>query len=320
MIKEFTIKPEVFVAWCQSDEFKLFIKESLGLGTPRVLYPLPNKTKWIKATRKVYNSLGLGEIQEAKIEAAIELVTEITTEREVTFDHNDEWLKKVKDSVDNFRELFCVISDEEDESISPVSIVDFKKDSPWVLPHSIVLPRHIKTVTDYLEPFLLASKYVTIVDPYFDFISDKFKNTFDILLDQLMFKTGTTITRELTVFTSVKSKQDSELLQRHCREYFAGKQLPDGTVVKFILLERYTESEIVSEDLSNMKDDTHNRYIMSELGGIVCGKGFNLLKRLSRKVNETDDWYIMDRDSYDYRNSQYVNYATNFRVIDTYRA
>lgn len=317
MIHEVAIQPEAFIDICLSDKFELIFKNTLGLGTPRVLTPFPDKAKWEQQVREICNERLSSPIGKAKVLAALQFVsgTAVVAHREY-IERDGSWTENVLES-HRKRAYKCIISNDELSGvIQPHSIKPSTKNA-WYLPSAMVLQYSCEEALSAISPLLKACKTLIIVDPYFNLQ----QGNYQIFLQELMriahSDENSTPLTDFKIFTSVKRRYNRSNFYDCTFNYLDENDCPVNLEVYELDMSRQDENDVDNEADDDSYDDLHNRYILTELGGLSCGKGFGLKSK--QGLNETDDWYVLPKEIYYKRFNQYNNYNKYYVVNDECR-
>ncbi|MCP3065411.1 hypothetical protein LXT21_42265 [Myxococcus sp. K38C18041901] len=292
MIHEFAVEPELLRRWTSRQALAFFV-QTVGLGTPRVLAALPSAVEWRRAALKDLDSLSQND--QLRLTTLVEHLSRLTSLRTPI-------------NVDPLKWPSSALAEHARRSLQPIICVEaggaactedviWDDLPPWKASMSRVVSRDPDALVNMLGPLLRAAKEFVLVDPHFEPRRSGAGDWF-------------TATLERIVSAVVAQRADAEKPGRI--EVLTGREvdgqalhqsldsvLPSGTRVKVV---RYWSAAGGDKD--------HNRYILTELGGVGVITGLDV-GGASEKLKHTDDLHVLSREMYEKRYAQYVWRNTN---------
>jgi len=294
MINEYALDPAlIFEAAKDRRTFKQLIS-SFGVGTPRIvsIFPKLKSSKWEGYIRK-YTPSDLTDLDHTRADELIGYLKENRIQRVgFSLDEGD-WLHNV--TVENMRLAFDVIFTNQDTTLDAALSIEqtYDIESIWDHKTQLMPPRTIEDLSTAINGLLRCSKHLVIVDPY-------------------AYKTDV-ITSIVGFIRAAFTKRivESELI---VQVYFDGTKTNAATAdylfeeIKKNLSDEISNKvhlHIFSLAERNNSEKLHNRYVMSELGGVQFGIGTDIGKEF-----HTDDLVLMNKDTYEKRWEQYIEGST----------
>ncbi|MEX2347741.1 MAG: hypothetical protein WD511_00860 [Balneolaceae bacterium] len=271
MIREVAIEPELIIEWSKKDnrrEYKPFdLRNKYGFGSPTRMSRYPKK--WRRLIGDLIADIE-DPLQQKRIEELAKAVIENSIKRFGYFwNSTKSWYDNVQEEHNrlpfeailcraNFKAIEQAISlqdfiDENEEKLSLLKI------SPGITPL-----RNSENLVKNIKPWLLHCKKILIIDPFFDPNRKSFSEPLKKLIDDVLIYGG----RDSYPFLEIVRKHDAmapsiEHLKSGFEEYIID-DLPEGFEIYFTVLEEIQAGEKL-----------HNRYILSEIGGVKIEPGFD---------------------------------------------
>lgn len=299
MIHAFAIDPGLVVTWVKTRQHRL-ARRSFGLGTPRVLLELPKFNKWKSAAWKIAEQHDLSDGERAAITELLEHLSELRCRRASAPTHEElpTWLEKAEREY--ARKRFGAILASDNPRKHPgvlIEVLAELEDPRWSCATGITTSRTPEAFAAALEPLLINSTTLHFIDPYFGKLDHR--------------KTFTALMRVVA-----NSGNKPDLVKVHCH----ADRIPPLSLSEFERevkqMEHHLPSSIEVEFVRwrerSGRDKLHNRYILTNLGGVSFGTGLD-----SGKPGQTDDIYLLSYDTYRQRWEQYVVDDRSFEIADT---
>jgi hypothetical protein len=175
-----------------------------------------------------------------------------------------------------------------------------------------------------LRPLLLSARHIIFVDPYFKASGVRFVETYRSLLDIVASRYDKSlVTVELHTgvereFKQPKTSRD-ELIEKKCAseiveviEKFRKKLIPEGINFRVVVWQ-----ELKPCEGRKKCEELHNRYIFTDIGGVMLGHGFDeeMWDRES-----TDDFICMNSEkNYQDRWNDYLGSNPAFEKLQEKR-
>lgn len=258
MIHEYAIQPEVLIEWAKTQRtFKMF-ESSFGLGTTRIISTFP--TQQARRLRSYLLRVQLKDIDDLAVkryEALVDMVTECLVVRK--FDSKDiplnEWGRLV--IAENQIKPFGIILSEKpldlEKNLTPerVDVLD----ELWKHPGQIEVNRTNESIYTGLKGLLeLSREKITIVDPYC-YTSGAVK-FIGFMLNELSKVIEVGLYPEVNLFFDEDKASAAHLKAEVLK------------LVNFSLC----DTKLKVHGARNL----HNRYVLTEHGGVTLGKGVSL--------------------------------------------
>lgn len=295
MIHAFAVEPEACATWGRREEFR-YIHDKFGLGTPRVFLEFPKYRKWKAAVVDAAQKLGLTEKDMVRIQELFRLFDEHKCRRSGSpYDSTVTWLENAEREYarQSFAAIIASANPRGHESV----LVGADLDGPgsrWMCSAGESPARTPEALALALTAMLTNCRELHLVDPHFGPENSRHRRVLEALLGVLRDNhANPTVIR-------VHCKQKSTL---NCFEQEAAKmadRLPRGFAVEFVRWKQRSGGEKV-----------HNRYVLTDLGGVTLGVGLD-----AGESGETDDVLLLPRQQFERRWAQYVRPGDGFEVGD----
>lgn len=251
MIKEFALEPSLLNNW---KDFRYFV-EKFGIPQGRLISKYPKRWK-----RLVYDSLsGCAEIERKRIEEQLSSIDTRLISRTHEFDPLLDWGTNAENE-HLIRPFHAIIAKNNPRTKSFVleaeSICD--SNSLWNISRSKIIKRSADEISGCVEFLILNSREVMLIDPYFAPDKLSYRRTLEAII----------------MLTVGGHKRLPSKFEIHLKDYWGNshfenecRRLLSPLVPREILIKLYRW-----RDKPN-GDKLHNRYILSDLGGIRFGSG-----------------------------------------------
>ncbi len=306
MIYGYAIEPESLIDWAKNKKDGRIILNSFGPGTSRLLKEYPKLKKWRKMLKKAYNNSDLTSEQKLKYAELIQLFTKQYIEFDSgIYNGNTPWINNVTKTT-NKGCFKAIITKEKTAEISNHNILisslcDEWPDSFWDIEKQITIPREANSIANVLAPMIQNSKLVKFVDPYFNICEERWLSIFKAILDKSISKNSINYPKCFEVHTSAmhaySNRKKEESYRKNSIQIFK-KILPaDSSMI------------VYGWKMRNSGDKLHNRYILTNFGGVLFGTGLD-----KGEQGETDDISLLSGQSYQLRMAQYCDESTEFEL------
>lgn len=298
MIYAYAIEPELASAWGSLQEFRFFGR-AFGLGTPRALLELPKFTHWRSAVLKAATAKSIPQMDLTRLQALFQIFDTCRCRRtEFLFDGNLPWLANAESAhTKRFCEAILAVTNPQNHpAILLPQALGAGSHQLWDKPTAATPFRTPESLSAAISAMLWNCSAIRLVDPHF--------------IPETRF---TRVLEAVLRIVSNRTDADSVSIEVHCRadkcslDYFKTSasnflpRVPPKIVVKFF---RW------SEKAGGQK--LHNRYILSDLGGVHVGEGLD-----TGAPHETDDLNLMTADQFTLRWEQYRDGSTAFNLVDS---
>ena len=290
MIKEYAVEPRLLATW---ERFR-YITEKFGDSEGRLISRYPKK--WIAM---VYDSLEEdSELRKKKIEEKLKEIKKKMMNRILPpeWDRDLNWLPNAirEDSVHPFHAILALENPHSNARVLPYS--ELQENHPlWKVARACVVPRIASNLAMAVLPLLQVAETIIFVDPYFSPTKPKAVKTLKAFLEKLDLNHGS---KRIEYHT--KLTEDNPRFEKDCHEYVS-KCIPTGMSLKII---RWSESD--------MPEGLHNRYILTDRGGVSFHWGLD-----EGNPGETDDISLLDGEVYTNRWNRHCAEARPDRAANT---
>lgn len=274
MIYEYAIEPEVLCSW---DSCR-YVSENIGIEHGRLISRFPSK--WEKLVHQSLLTSGLSEMTNHRIIEKLASLKKYIIPSHRDYDNQKDWLSNAEHTQvlapfkaviakANPRRKNYVITDV--ELASDVELWKTKKDD--------TIQRDAVSLSLTAELLIHTAKELLFIDPHFDPSQRRFRETFI----ELMSLVNSRKTGANTVSIALISKFNGAEIQfeQDCNRYLK-QHLPTGASIIF---HRYSELPSGQE--------FHNRYILTDLGGIRYATGLD-----TSSNNSSDDVSLLSDNTY----------------------
>lgn len=301
MIHEYALDPELLKAWAAKDrDFREFLRE-YGLGTPRLSSSFPRQKK--SKYRSYYLERSPADAQSLQARRYVEMINHLTEALVYRdgFECNSsaDWYENVL-AEDARKPFYGVLaSTPMDNPRCLTAATMYSDDSIWNHQRQTLVARTYDSCSPLLRDMLrLAKDKVLFVDPYgwnqraIDFISRLINDAFNGRVHSAMPE----------LILCFKPKLDGGS--------------PDAAYVKEEIEKRIVKPnpglQLKVYELENRvgHDVFHNRYLLTDLGGVSLGHGVDL----SENEAHTDDLTLLERKIYDEKWRRFVD-MTDFTIL-----
>jgi len=272
MIKEYAVDPKIFENWTNTR----FILDYFGFSKGRVISKFPRK--WLKF---VHNSCK-EDLKDVARKEMIERLARLKKEALIKFDreyHGElSWNQNVLNQHKERAFAAILVKDniEKNEYCIPIDKLDEEHDK-FRIERSCECLRDAEIIADHIAPILEFSSKIVIIDPYMGLVGKAHVSVLKAIfsrLENVYYK----FNREVHYFCNDEIESE-ELFVGHLDNYIK-EYIPSQTTVNFYRL---------------LKETMHNRFILTELGGLSFGYGLVEDENSNKKF---DDIFILDQKHY----------------------
>lgn len=305
MICEFALDPELVATWHDRKKF-LFFEEKFGIRTRRIVSLYPRK--WRSLVWRMFNRSPHAQnpIAQARLSALLDDLCQNAVKRRGSFPEILDWLERAEaeHSERPFHGIVATMNPRHNSNvIRSAELIETGHDL-WSVPDECVVPRNPQEIVKAVAPLLRICRHAVFVDPYFEPKASRFTEPFASFMEQ--------------IWTYRRGIEEPEVeLHTGIERFFRNGEEPNPE----------EERRVTSELLNNMKnklprlipagrkvqvylwkqrehgEKLHNRYILSEIAGILFGTGLDKAK--DRESVETDDLRLLSSSQLDVRWKQY---------------
>jgi hypothetical protein len=271
MIHEYALEPDLVATWVDRRDGRYFI-ERFGLGQPRIVSRYPRR--WKKLVWEAFASDN--DVERTRMTELLKRLSEtMVNRRDVLWDSSATWLDNVQN--EHSRVPFhAILARSNPRAHSQVLIADDLDDTTplWALPRGRTTPR---TATE-----------MVFVDRHFGPENPRHRRPLEQFLRAVVDARPGEAPRRIEVQTSADGATPA-FFSDQCRQRLP-QCIPIGLHVELVRLSPRASGECL-----------HNRYILTDLGGVMFGVGLD-----AGEPGETDDIQLLDRAQYEDRWRQYA--------------
>ena len=318
MIFEFGVEPHVVATWHDRRAYR-FYDGKFGLGTKRTLCRYPAK-KWRRLVFDAFNRLAdeldkpAKQAAKKRLEALLLHLESGSSKRNLNWSGSKTWIECAL--AEHRRRPFhgLVVSAAADNPSPPVYQADRieEADSNWN-PVPDAVPRSLDGLVAAVTPVLSHVRRIALVDPYFDPAKNQWAAPLQRMLEtaqarrapdeSLVFEVHTSVDRLFgrdRPQKEVEEVKEAEALAAAVRETARRPLGPQATLVV----------RVWSDKVSYRGDEElHNRYLLTECGGVMFGKGFDA----SRRGKDTPT--LLSRPQWESQRRLYSSGPGEFRLL-----
>lgn len=303
MIYEFAVDPAIVATWCQRGLGSLFA-DHFGLGTPRIISQFPRS--WEKLVWNEYRQLGHHRNRNRSLlmEQILKRVSDTTVRRTTRhWDNSKSWLEntELQHQIAPFDAILSSSNPRAHTHVICANSTLF--DNPlWRRNKDKLVPRSPQETENVISPMLRIATNILFIDPFFCTESrylKPFERCFDTIVKQ---RSGD---RHQAISGSVLPS--IEILRSYRANDYCKSELSRILPAQLNLLIRTLRPYPKGQRL-------HNRYILTDVGGLDFGDGLGVGGSDAR--DNLDDVVLQGKDRYRKRWEQYADGAHAFRVVD----
>lgn len=308
MIYEYALEPELVVTWGDRERCGYFIDkfgfDRQGEATGRVISQYPED--WQERVKETLKETPLTVIEKKRIE---ELLKHITKKQpkvtrfytSISWDSEKSWLENAEAEQENTsRPFHAILACENPRGIQNVILGDSiypiepgDRPSPlWHESRSRIICRSADAMATCLEPMLRCATLILFIDPHFRANDKKWTDPLKQFLD-IIWNGRHYVKIEYHTSIDRSASPTWEHFRRECEKYLP-RLVPPSCTLTVRCWKKHGDSEKL-----------HNRYILTDIGGVLLGTGFDEDDQDEDDQKATDDLLLLGRESYRHRLRQY---------------
>jgi len=302
---EYAVDPKLMSKW---SKFRYF-SEKFGWYYGRLISLYPKR--WKKLVYKLI-APDCSEIERKRIEEGLSMIDDRIIKRpNAYFDNSKSWLENaINEHKKHERKAFRAILVYENPMIEYEFILSNDGENDKItdktklfVPPIQVVPRKADAFTSAVEFLLQSGKQIVLVDPYFDPNKDRFTKVFSSLINSIFNPDRRTTDPKIELHTSIeryfreneeRTPDEEKRVADHLLNTMQ-KRLPS-------LIQKDKKLQVVIWKQCPEEDKVHNRYIITDVGGVCFGTGLD-----EGPDGQTDDVNRMDPGQHKHRLSQYTS-------------
>jgi len=261
MIYEFAIEPALAVAWAKDQKDFEYYYEKFGLGQPRIMSEFPKLKNWRKQFKQA--SQGVQDLELERITAFFSLLVERRIHREgYTYDGNISWLENAETEHGRYRFQAILASENPRHHAQVLASRTIASHPLWKVEEQNVCPRTANDLACLVSAMIVNCGAVYFIDPHFGAENARHRRPLAAFLMEMVNNRHCRSPLPcIEVHTS--DKAEAGFFKDTCMENLPGI-IPAGLSVK---LKRWKER--------TGGPRLHERYILTELGGVKVGPGLD---------------------------------------------
>lgn len=293
MIYEYALEPELVATWGDRKEARYWISQ-FGLGEPRIVSRYPKRWK-----RRVWEaSAGVGEMERKRLEELIQRLSEVMVKRgNGPWDSTEDWLAKAQ--AEHARVPFHAILARTNSARHPQTLIADEVDDTtllWALPRDCPPARNPSELANAVAGMLKIANVIVFVDPYFGPQNSRHRQPLVAFLRAVVRGRPCELPSRVEVHCSADGGGVEEGYFRDECNRRLPHCVPDCLCLKVVRLRERDGGELL-----------HNRYILTDLGGVMLGAGLD-----EGPEGQTDDIILLGRELYEHRWRQYAGEDPSF--------
>lgn len=300
MLQEYALDPSLLSRW---SDFRFFVGH-FGFDRGRLIVRYPKRWK-----RLVYESLtNCGDVERSKIVEALSFIDDrLVPRRSDTWNPSRDWLTNAE--IEHASQPFwAIIAQSNPRTHTSViigddvhDVVDWDKlpvDDPkrlWKAYHSRIIKRNAKDMADAIELFVQHADEVLFIDKHFGPENQRHRLPFQEFMLRLNGRSNGSMPSRMEFHCSKRS--EARFFETECQSRLTG-MIPNDVKMRFIRWD---------------VDDLHNRFVLTELGGIAFLEGLDQFMGSGR---EEDVVVLLDKDVAKHLIQEFAIGTTNFVLQD----
>lgn len=292
MIYEYALEPELVATWVDRSKGRYFIGK-FGLGQPRIVSRYPKS--WKKLVWKAFASEN--DFERARMTELLARLSEAMVKRSNgRWNPGASWLDNAQG--EHSRRSFRAILARSNPRAHPEVLIAGELDDAtplWAVPRGCTTRRKATDMAAVVASMLRIADVVLFVDPRFGPENGRHRRPLEAFLRAAVDRRPCEPLRRVEVQCWADGGATEEFFRDECREQLP-RCVPTGVQLSLVRLRQRSGSEKL-----------HNRYILTDLGGVSFGVGLD-----DGDAGETDDIQLLDRAQYDERWRQYASESPAF--------
>ena len=296
MIHAYALEPAVVASWGRREWFR-FVHDKFGLGTARALLELPSFSKWKRAVYDAATKDQLSQEDMKRVEELFRLFADHRCRRtDAVYDGLLTWLENAEREYDR-KPFAAIVATTNPRAHVAVIVGDTlgPTNVRWARPSGVTVARKPEALATALSAMLTNCRVLHLVDPHFGPENSRHRRVLEAFMSVLA--SNGVVPEVVRVHTLAKSTLD--FFEASAREMAA--RLPSSIAVEFARWEQRDGGDLI-----------HNRYVLTDLGGVSLGVGID-----AGRMGETDDLQLLAPATYVLRWAQYVQNNGALNAIDT---
>ena len=302
MLFEYAVEPELVATWADPRTGRYFI-DRFGIGTRRLISRYPKR--WKRLVWEAWEAIEIrngGEAgrQRRRMETLIQHLSSVMVERQhPDWDPGRSWVENAVDQQVPFHAVLARHNPTGDPKILVADELD-ESTSRWAAQHGTTVRRQAKAIAETVGGMLRIARNIIFVDPYFAPDRSRFVKVIAACV-RAGCEGRAVDSARVRIFSSDREENGTyEHVETKCQRRLP-REFPSDLEV---MIRRLGERE--------GGERLHNRYILTELGGVSFGVGLDEPDDPSVAEAVTDDLSLLARDQYRLRWRQYAGEPPEF--------
>ena len=300
MLCEYAIEPELVVTWLDRKIGRYFL-DALGKGSPRIMSGYARK-HWKRliwfAWEKSSND---NQLDRKRLEEIVKKLAEVTVKRhDAIWNSERGWLENAVNEHQRIS-FHAILARSNSTGHSKILVAEEldEQTSLWAIPRGLSVQRTAEAIAGAVRDMLRAATDIIFIDPYFAPQRPRYVTVLAACLRACLDQRVASGCPNVRIVTSDDSDRNGtpDFFEKACRRYLPGI-LPFGLTVTICRVRERPGGEKL-----------HNRYILTELGGVSFGAG---LAEAVGTEGATDDLNLLARGQYEERWRQYAGEPPEF--------
>jgi len=286
MVYEFAVDPGSI----SSVDRVRFLADNVGVPNGRLIAEYPGSWR-----RSIFEALNrLLPAQRARLETQVQRLRPFLIPPHRAFDPQRDWLTNAE-SVHQTKPFRAILSTANPRTHPEVLLIDDVDGSTplWSAPHTVCVPRKAPQMSEAVRLLLELAAQVVFVDPHFDPCLPRYQRTFRRFVSCFASSRSRTPPTLKIIIKARLGAADGDPFENNCRYYLA-PMISSPMNLQFIR---------ASERVGAATEKLHNRYILTDWGGVQFGVG---LDDDDGQAGQTDDLSLLSKESFDLRWRQYA--------------
>ena len=292
MVHEFAVEPQLLNRW---DRFR-YLVEKFSVSQGRLMSRFPKKWK-----KMVYEALtDCGDIEKARIEERLRNIDHRLIHTSRSYDAAVTWLQNAEVSHQErpFRAILATTNPRACSHVLDGMAVD-ETDPLWCIADPPEIPRLASEIARALAPVISLGDVVVLIDPYARTDQRRYANPLAALLNAAR-RTGGTFPKRIELLIGLDLNDDSAPALDWIIEVF------ERTLPNLVPVNAEIKVKILTQRDGGKK--LHNRYLLTDLGGIKIDPGFD--------EGQPGESYELIRLSEDLYQTLWQDYASDQPAFD----
>jgi len=261
MIYEYALDPKLIIKWATDKKDCRYFNEKFGIGKSRLICEYPREAFHKQFEDELKNIEN--DMQKTRALELYRSIASKTIKRELSkYENNLSWLENADKEHNRckFHAILACSNPQNNENIIDGLNFD-EKHSRWKLESGKVIIKKAKDIADTLAEMLKNAESVIFIDPYFEATIDRFQKTYELFFEKFTLQCRNSYPPRIEIHASTKrNPYSSTSFKKNCEQMKA--YIPKNLTVTFKVWRRMSKGP-----------DLHNRYILTDLGGILLGHG-----------------------------------------------